>query len=355
MKPPLLFEPLSLRGVTLANRIAVSPMCMYSSTDGFANDWHLVHAGSRAVGGAGLVMMEATAVTPEGRITPKDLGIYHDAHVAFLKRITAFIADRGSVPGIQLAHAGRKASCGVPWEGRGQLSPAEGGWEVWAPSPEPYRTGDRLSRALDATGFAVLVESFRAAARRAIQAGFRVIELHAAHGYLLHEFYSPLSNHRTDAYGGSLENRCRFPLEVVRALRQEMPDEMPLLVRISATDWIDGGWAPADSVIFARWLRAAGADLIDCSSGGNAAAQVPAAPGYQVPFAARIRAEAGIPTGAVGLITGAAQAEAILREGQADLILMARQMLREPYFPLHAARELGADIRWPAPYERARD
>ena len=351
---PALFEPLILRGVRLPNRIAVSPMCMYSSEDGFANDWHLVHAGSRAVGGAGLVILEATAISAEGRITPGDLGLYHDEHISFLKRITRFITEQGSVPGIQLAHAGRKASCAVPWNGGAQLRLDQGGWEVVAPSAAPFHEGDRPSTPLTLEGMKDLIRQYQDAAQRAVAAGFRVIELHAAHGYLLHQFYSPLSNHRRDEYGGTLENRCRFPLEVVRALRKVLPADFPLLVRISATDWTENGWRPEDSVILARWLKEAGADLIDCSSGGNVSARIPVGPGYQVSFAASIKAEADILTGAVGMITAVSQAEAILRNGEADLVIMARQMLREPYFALHAAKELGADIRWPVQYERAK-
>lgn len=328
-------------------------MCQYSSSDGFANDWHLVHAGSRAIGGAGLVILEATAVAKEGRITPGDLGIYKEDHIAFLKRITSFIREHGSVPGIQLAHAGRKASCRVPWRGGKQIALEEEGWEVQGPSPEPFYPGDRPSHALSVDEIAGVIRQFREGATRAVEAGFGVIELHAAHGYLLHQFYSPLSNRRTDAYGGTLKNRCRFLLEVVRSVREVLPDGFPLFVRISATDWTENGWQPEDSVVLAGWLKEEGVDLADCSSGGNVKTRIPVEPGYQVPFAARIRAEAGIATGAVGFITEAAQAEKIIGEGKADIVLIARQMLRDPYFPLHAAQVLEADVAWPVQYERA--
>ena len=350
-----LFQPITIRGVTLRNRIVVSPMCQYSSEDGMADDWHLVHLGSRAVGGAGLIFVEATAVTAQGRITPGDMGIWEDQHIEPLARIASFIHRVGGVPGIQLAHAGRKASCRVPWEGGVRLRPEDGGWEVVAPSEIPFREGDPLSRALNLTEMQEIVSAFTAAARRAIQAGFRVIEIHAAHGYLLHSFLSPRSNQRAHPYGGSLENRMRFLLQVAAALRQAIPADMPLFTRISATDWIEGGWDLDQSVVLARALKSVGVDLIDASSGGIVpGAVVPVAPGYQVPFAAAIRQQAEIPTGAVGLITEPAQADAIVSSGQADLVFLAREMLREPYWALKAARALGQEQKWPVQYQRAK-
>jgi 2,4-dienoyl-CoA reductase-like NADH-dependent reductase (Old Yellow Enzyme family) len=353
MTPPL-FSPLTLRGLTLRNRIAVSPMCEYSSLDGFADDWHLVHLGSRAVGGAGLVFTEAAAVTPEGRITPADLGIWRDEHVAFLSRCTAFIRAHGAASGIQLAHAGRKASTTRPWEGGLQIGPDAGGWTPVAPSPIPFRPGDVTPTALDHAGIASLVDAFAAATRRSVAAGFEVVEIHAAHGYLLHEFLSPLCNQRADEYGGSFENRIRLLLEVTAAVRAEWPGHLPLFVRISATDWVEDGWDLPQSVELARRLRPLGVDLVDCSSGGTVpGAKIPAAPGYQVPFAEAVRCETGMPTGAVGLITEPAQADAIVANGQADLVLLARELLRDPYWPLHAAHALGAKVTWPAQYLRA--
>ncbi|KAB7731687.1 oxidoreductase [Rudanella paleaurantiibacter] len=351
-----LFSPLTLRGLTLKNRIVVSPMCQYSSLDGFVNDWHLVHLGSRAVGGAGLVITEAAAVSPEGRITPHDMGLWTDDHIAGLKRIVDFMAAQGSVAGIQLAHAGRKASHTRPWEGSQGIFPDDPeGWQTVAPSPIPFVEEGPVPTTLDAAGIAKIRADFTAAADRALQAGFKVVEVHAAHGYLLHEFLSPLSNQRTDTYGGSLENRARLVREIVQDVRARWPEDLPLFVRISATDWTEGGWTPDDSVQLAHWLKEDGADLIDCSSGGNVPrASIPLQPGYQVPFAARIKAETSLPTGAVGLITSPEQAEAILADGQADLILLAREFLRDPYFPLHAARQLGDEITWPVQYERAR-
>ena len=348
-----LFEPLALRGLTLKNRITVSPMCQYSAVDGFANDWHLVHLGSRAVGGAGLIILEATAVSPEGRITPDDLGIWQDAHIAFLKRINDFLLAQGSVPGVQLAHAGRKASTFAPWKGSGAV--AEGGWQVVAPSAVPFADNYPVPVALDAAGIQQVVADFRRATERSLAAGFKVIELHAAHGYLLHQFLSPLSNQRTDAYGGSFENRSRLLLEVVAAVRQVLPADLPLLVRISATDWTEGGWTVDDSVRLAGLLKDQGVDLLDCSTGGNVPhAKIPVGPGYQVEFAERIKRETGLPTGAVGLITTPAEADAVVASGQADLVLLAREELRDPYFPLHAAHELGAEVAWPPQYERAK-
>lgn len=353
----LLFTPYTLRGVTLRNRIAVSPMCQYSSEDGFANDWHFVHLGSRAVGGAGLVMTEAAAVVPEGRISPQDLGLWKDEHLPQLARIARFVADQGAVPGMQLAHAGRKASHTRPWEGDRPIPPdAPGGWRTVAPSPIPFAPDGPVPQALDEAGIARVVRAFADAAARAHAAGFRVLELHGAHGYLIHEFLSPLSNQRNDRYGGSFENRTRLAREVVRAVRERWPEELPLFMRISATDWVDGGWTPEDSVALARLLKSDGVDLMDCSSGGAVpGAKVPTGPGYQTPFAERIRREANIPTGAVGLIRSAMQAEHIVRTGQADLVILARQLLRDPYWPLSAARELHATAAWPSQYLRAKD
>ena len=350
-----LFEPLALRSVTLKNRLVVSPMCQYSAQDGFANDWHLVHLGSRAVGGAGLIIQEATAVSPEGRISPEDLGIWRDEHVPMLRRINDFIVAQGSVPGVQLAHAGRKASTFSPWTGAGTVPESAGGWPVVGPDGNAFADNYPVPLALDAAGVQQVVADFRAAAGRALAAGFQVIELHAAHGYLLHQFLSPLSNQRTDAYGGSFENRVRLLLEVVAATREVWPEHLPLIVRISATDWTEGGWNADESVQLAALLKTRGVDLIDCSTGGNVPkAAIPVGPGYQVPFAERVRHEADILTGAVGLITTPAEAEAIIANGQADLVLLAREFLREPYFPLVAAQELGVEVPWPAQYERAR-
>ena len=351
-----LFTPLTLRGATLRNRIGVSSMCQYSSHDGFAHDWHLVHLGQFAVGGAGLVMTEATAVLPEGRISPQDLGIWDDAHVEFLQRITRFVAAQGAVPGMQFAHAGRKASTRRPWEGSGAVAPEDGGWSnVMAPSAVPFADTYPHPHALSLDGIAAVVAAFRAASVRALAAGFQLLEVHAAHGYLLHEFLSPLSNQRDDAYGGSLANRARLCLEVVAAIRGVVPDQLPVSVRISATDWVDGGWSPEESVQLARWLREAGVDLVDVSSGGLSSEQkIPIGPGYQVPFARQVREGAGVATAAVGLITDAAQAEAIVAGGDADVVLLAREFLRQPHWPLLAAHALGAPGPWPSQYERAR-
>jgi 2,4-dienoyl-CoA reductase-like NADH-dependent reductase (Old Yellow Enzyme family) len=352
-----LFSPLALRGVTLPNRIAVSPMCEYSSVDGFANDWHLVHLGSRAVGGAGLVFTEATAVVPEGRISPEDLGIWKDEHIPMLARIASFIREHGSVAGMQLAHAGRKASTAAPWNGGKPIGVEHGGWSpIFAPSAIPFDQGYQTPVALDRAEIHGLVSSFAEAAQRALDAGFQVIELHAAHGYLVNEFLSPLSNVRSDEYGGSFENRTRFLREITEAVRQVWPESLPLFVRISATEWTDGGWEIEQSVELARMLAPLGVDLIDCSSGGNVPkVRIPLVPGYQVPLAERVRKESGVATGAVGLITSAHEADEIVRSGKADLVLLARQELRDPYFPLHAARELGAPIAWPRQYLRAKD
>lgn len=351
-----LFEPLEIGNVKLKNRIAVSPMCEYSSVDGFANDWHLVHLGSRAVGGAGLVIAEATAVSPEGRITPDDLGIWKDEHIDFLKRITSFIKQNGSVAGIQLAHAGRKASTSSPWKGGKRLPENEGAWQTVAPSAVPFNDHYPLPVALDKAGIQKVIDDFKAATKRSLEAGFDLVEIHAAHGYLLHQFYSPLSNQRSDEYGGSFANRIRLTLEVVDAVKGLLPQNFPLLVRISATDWTDNGWTIEDSVELCKELKKAGAHLVDCSSGGNVSgAKIPVGPMYQTQFAARIKKEVGIMTGAVGLITTAAEAESILQNEEADLILLARQLLRDPYFPLHAAKELGVDTDWPAQYLRAKN
>lgn len=352
---PRLFDPLSIRSVSFPNRLAISPMCQYSAADGFANDWHLVHLGSRAVGGAGLIIMEATAVVPEGRITPFDLGLWKDEQITELLRITRFIKAQGAVPGIQLAHAGRKASCAAPWKGGKQLSAEGGGWQIVAPSAVPFEEGTILPMEMSAVAIAQLTKEFASAAKRAREAGFEVVEIHAAHGYLLHEFYSPLSNFRTDTYGGSFDNRIRLLLEVVAAVQTEWPKELPLFVRISATDWVEGGWSVADSVELASRLRTAGVDLIDCSSGGNIGyANIPVAPGYQVSFASQIRRETGILTGAVGMITTAEQAESIIAKEEADLVLIARESLRDPYFPLRAASQLQQDTDWPVQYMRAK-
>jgi len=351
----VLFEPLQLKSVALKNRIVISPMCEYSSQDGFANDWHLVHLGSRATGGAGLIITEACAVSPEARITHQDLGIWKDEHIANLQRITQFIHQQGSVAGIQLAHAGRKASSAVPWEGGKQLTEQEDAWTTVAPSAIPFKEGTTAPIALDEQGIQKIIADFTAAAKRALAAGFRLIEIHAAHGYLFHEFLSPLSNQRTDQYGGSLENRSRLLTEVVKAVKAVWPEELPLFVRISATDWVEGGWNEVESVLLAKQLKSLGVDLVDCSSGGNiGTAKIPLRPGYQVPFAEKIKKEAGVLTGAVGLITEAQQAEAILANQQADLILIARESLRDPYWPLHAAKQLGVDVQWPVQYERAK-
>ena len=350
-----LFSPVSFRALTLPNRVVVSPMCQYSSEDGFANDWHLVHLGSRAVGGAGLVFTEAAAVAPEGRITPNDLGIWKDEHIPLLARIVDFIHAHGAGVGMQLAHAGRKASMQRPWQGEKLLSPDEGGWtDVVAPSDLAFRADYAQPHALSIERIRSIRDAFAAATRRALKAGFDVIEIHAAHGYLLQEFLSPLSNKRTDEYGGSYENRIRFLLETVDAVRAELSEEQPLFVRISATEWTEGGWNLDDSVELARVLKQHGVDVIDASSGGNVAgASIPTAPGYQVPFAHRIRSEAGIATAAVGQITRPRQADAIVRNGEADLVLLAREFLRDPYWGLHAAQALGVEMTWPAQYLRA--
>jgi len=353
---PHLFSPLRIREVTFRNRIGVSPMCEYSSANGFANDWHFVHLGSRAVGGAALVMTEASAVTDSGRISPNDLGIWMDDHIPALARIFRFIEDQGAAPGMQLAHAGRKASTAAPWKGGGAVAEAEGGWRpILAPSAVPFSPASILPEALDERGMAEIARAFGEAARRAREAGAKVIEIHAAHGYLLHEFLSPLSNRRTDCYGGSFDNRTRFPRQVVHAVRENWPASFPLFVRISASDWTEGGWTIEDSVCLAKQLGPFGVDLIDCSSGGIVpGVSIPAAPGYQVPFAEKVRREGGIATAAVGMITEPEQADGIIRGGQADMVLVARELLRDPYWPLRAADQLHEDGPWPKQYLRAR-
>jgi 2,4-dienoyl-CoA reductase-like NADH-dependent reductase (Old Yellow Enzyme family) len=349
-----LFQPLRQRDIVLRNRIAVSPMCMYSSVDGLPGDWHLVHLGSRAAGGAGLVMTEAAAVSPDGRISPQDAGIWNDAQASAWAPVARFIAAQGAVPAMQLAHAGRKASTHAPWRGDGAVPPAEGGWTVVAPSAEAFAPHYPQPRELDAAAIARVVADFRAAAARALDAGFTLVELHAAHGYLLHEFLSPLSNLRTDAWGGGFEGRTRIVREVVRAVRDVWPERLPLWMRISATDWVDGGWDVEQSVELARGVKALGVDLVDVSSGGlDRRQQIETGPGYQVPFAARIRREAGVSTGAVGLVTEPGQAERILAAGDADVVLLARESLRDPYFPMRAAKALGVAPPVPVQYQRA--
>ena len=352
---PGLFDELKLRGITLRNRIAVSPMCEYSCTDGLANDWHMVHLGSRAVGGAAIVFTEATAVTAEGRISPQDLGIWNDAQRDALTPIVSFVHAQGAAAGIQLAHAGRKASMRRPWDPPGIVPPSEGGWlRVDGPSPIAFAEDFLTPHEMSEADIAAVIAAFAAATKRSLAAGFKAIELHGAHGYLIHEFLSPISNKRTDRYGGSFENRTRFARETVSAVRAAWPESLPLFVRISATDYTEGGWDLPQSIELAREFKKLGVDLIDCSSGGNvASARIPLGPGYQVPFAESIRREAEIPTGAVGLITESAQADAIVRTGQADIVLLARELLRDPYWPLRAATELGQTIAWPAQYLRA--
>ena len=350
----ILFSPLTIRGIQLKNRIAVSPMCQYSAIDGFANDWHLVHLGSRAVGGAGLVIMEATAVVPEGRISPCDLGLWQDGQVEPLKRIVRFLEQQGCVPAIQLAHAGRKASITQPWAGDRLLQPTEGGWQTVAPSPIAFSENSSLPIELTITQIKEIVAAFQASTMRAKEAGFKIIELHGAHGYLINEFLSPLSNQRTDIYGGSFENRIRFLLEIIAAVRQVWAENLPLFLRISATEWVDNGWQVEDSVQLAGIVKDMGVDLIDCSTGGNIPnVKIPAKPGYQVPFAEEVR-KTGILTGAVGIIVSPQQAEEILQQGKADLVFMARELLRNPYFPMQAATQLNEPFAWPLQYERAK-
>ena len=351
----MLFEPISIRSITLKNRIVVSPMCEYSSTDGFANDWHLVHLGTRAVGGAALVIAEATAVSPEGRITHDDLGIWKDEHIDFLSRITGFIEKQNAVPGIQLAHAGRKASHHSPWKGGKALESHEAPWQTFAPSATAFKEGDPPPIAMSKQQIQQLIDDFRSAAIRATKAGFKVIEIHAAHGYLLNEFMCQSSNQRTDEYGGSFENRIRIVLEVIDAIREVWSKDLPLFIRISCTEWIPHGWSMEDSIQFVHAIKYKDVDLVDCSSGGNSHSQkIPGAPLYQVPFAEAIKKHTGMRTGAVGLITTAQQSEGILQAQQADIIVLARQLLRDPYFPLHAARELGVEGPWPDQYLRAK-
>jgi 2,4-dienoyl-CoA reductase-like NADH-dependent reductase (Old Yellow Enzyme family) len=346
-----LLSPVTIRGVGFRNRIVMSPMCEYSAQDGFANDWHLVHLGSRAAGGAALVMVEATAVTAEGRITPADLGIWKDEHIEPLARIVKFIHSQGAVAGIQLAHAGRKASCDLPWKGGAGLKPEEGGWPIVGPTALPFDEANPTPAPLDRAGIDRVIDAFESGARRALRAGFKVIEIHAAHGYLLHEFLSPISNHRNDEYGGNLENRMRLPLQVVQRLREIMPEHSPLFVRISATDWIDGGWDLEQSIALAKQFKRLGVDLVDVSSGGLVPyARIPVAKGYQVPFARRIREEANIRTGAVGMITDPRHADEIITGGGANLVFIAREMLREPYWALKAQQALGEEPAWPVQY-----
>ena len=346
-----LFSPLRIEGTTFRNRIVVSPMCQYCAKDGLADDWHLVHLGSRAVGGAGLVFVEATAVTPEGRISPGDMGIWGDQHIEPLARIARFVESQGAVPGIQLAHAGRKASCAQPWTGGARLKPEQGAWDVLAPSPIPFRESDPTPIELDRKGIDTIVDAFVAATRRALKAGFRIIELHMAHGYLMHEFLSPLSNHRSDEFGGPLENRIKLPVRLAQAVKAEIPSSSPLFVRISATDWVEGGWDLAQSIELSRALCKAGVKLIDASSGALVPhAKIPVAPGFQVPFAAAIRRETGVGTGAVGMITDVRQANEIITSGAADLVFVGREELRNPYWPIHAAQSLRREAPWPIQY-----
>jgi len=351
-----LFSPLKIKDVTFKNRIVVSPMCQYSAVDGFANSWHLVHLGSRAVGGAGLVFTEAVAVAPEGRISPDDLGIYKEEHVDFLKTITAFLEEQGAVPGIQLAHAGRKGSTYPEWKGSGKVAPENGGWTPVGPSEIAFADNYAQPIALDLEGIARIKNDFVVAAQRALKAGFKVLEIHGAHGYLVHEFLSPLSNKRTDQYGGSFENRTRFLLELVDDIQKVWPKELPLFVRISATDWVENGWSEQDALLLAKILQEKCVDAIDVSTGGNIVdAKIPVGAAYQLPFATLIKRNTDLVIGTVGLITNASQAETILVNGDADLIFMARELLRDPYFPLKAGKVLHDDIAWPNQYRRAKN
>lgn len=350
-----LFSPIRIRSLEFKNRLVVSPMCQYSAKDGVPNDWHLVHLGSRAVGGAAVVFTEATAVSPEGRISPADTGIWSDEHVKAFKRIADFITEYGALPGIQLAHAGRKASTKIPWEGDGEVTIGNGGWQTIAPSAVKFADNYPLPKEMTLSDIGVVADQFEEAARRSLAAGFQVAEIHMAHGYLLHQFLSPLSNRREDEYGGELKNRMRLPLEVAEIVRNTWPSDLPVFVRISVTDWIEGGWDLSQSVELAKELKKIGVDLIDCSSGGIApAARIPVGPGYQVGFSEEIKKQTGVQTGAVGMITDALQAENILVKGQADVIIMAREFLRDPYFPLHAAKQLGDDPQFPLQYLRAK-
>jgi 2,4-dienoyl-CoA reductase-like NADH-dependent reductase (Old Yellow Enzyme family) len=340
-----LFSSLKIRNIELKNRIAVSPMCQYSSINGVPTDWHFVHLGSRAVGGAGLILTEATAVSPEGRISPDDAGIWNDEQLNAYKKITAFIKEQKSVPGIQLAHAGRKASTYSPWKGTGEVNVDNGGWQTLAPSAIPFAESFPNPKEMSKDDIELVIDQFNKAAIRSIDAGFEIIELHFAHGYLVHEFLSPISNNRKDNYGGTLENRCRFAIDVTTSVKKVIPSGTPLFVRISATDWVEGGWDIEQSVQLAKWLKDVGVDLIDCSSGGNVPnVKIPSAPGYQIPFAEKIKNEAGILSGGVGLITTAEQAEEIIKSGKADIVLLAREMLRDPYWALHAAKKLNVDL-----------
>lgn len=350
-----LFSPLQIKSITLKNRIAISPMCQYSAEDGFANDWHLVHLGSRATGGAGLIIQEATAVSPEARISPADLGLWSDEHISKLQSITKFIISQNSVPGIQLAHAGRKASVSAPWYGNKKLDRNHGGWETVAPSAISYHENEPRPTALDAEGIQKVITDFKLATRRAVLAGYQVMEIHGAHGYLLHQFLSPLINTRTDEYGGSFENRIRFTLEILEAVQSEWPKEFPLIIRISATDWAEGGWNLEESIELSKILKEKGVDLIDVSSGGSVSyQQISLGPNYQVPFAEQIKREANILTGAVGLITTSEQAEEIIASGKADLVLFARESLRNSNIGLDFSQELGVDVQWPKQYDRAK-
>lgn len=350
-----LFAPLTIKSIVLKNRIVISPMCQYSATDGFANDWHLVHLGSRASGGAGLIIQEATAVSPEARISPQDLGLWKEEQIEKMQQINRFIVSQNAVPGIQLAHAGRKASVSAPWNGNKKLDESQGGWETVAPSAVGYHSNEKAPTALDKTGIQKVISDFKSATKRVVQAGYQVLEIHGAHGYLLHQFMSPLSNFRTDEYGGTFENRIRLTIEIVDAVQSEWPKDLPLFVRISATDWADGGWNIEESVALSKILKEKGVDLIDTSSGGLVSHQeIPLGPNYQVPFAEKIKKETGILTGAVGLITQAVQAEEIISDGKADLVLFARESLRNPNLALDFAKELDAEIQWPKQYERAK-
>lgn len=350
-----LFTSLTIRDITFKNRIAMSPMCQYSATDGFASDFHYVHYGSRAIGGAGLIIQEATAVSPEGRITPGDLGLWDDRHTEKLTGIVDFIHEHGAMAAIQLAHAGRKAGCARPWDGDRKLTQKDGGWTAVAPSAIPFYPEDEAPQALDRNGIKKVVSDFRDATQRALTAGYDVVEIHAAHGYLIHQFLSPISNRRTDEYGGSYENRIRLLIDIVDGVRSVWPDKLPLFVRLSSTDWVEGGWNPEETAKLASILKSNGVDLIDCSSGGMVPyAKIPFGPGYQVPFAEKIKREAGILTGAVGLINRAEQAEEILQNSQADLIMIGRELLRNPHFSLYAAHTLGEVIEWPRQYRRAK-
>lgn len=350
-----LFSPLRIKDIIFKNRLVVSPMCQYTSNDGFASDFHLVHLGSRAMGGFGLIIQEATAVSPEGRITPGDMGIWKDKHIDKLKEITKFIHEHGSIAGMQLAHAGRKASCAIPWEGGKQLQQTQGAWKTWSASAVPFYPDDDTPMEMNMEDIQKVIEDFKTAAQRSLFAGYKLIEIHAAHGYLVHQFLSPLTNKRSDNYGGSFENRIRLLLEIVRAINSVWPENFPLFVRISATDYVEGGWSLEESTQLAAILKNMGVDLIDCSSGGIVPeVKIPLGPGYQVQFSEQIKKETGIMTGAVGLITNAKQAEEILTKGKADFILVARASLRDPYFALHAAHDLGDDVDWPVQYVRAK-